>query len=200
MNLPDNNPKSAIGIKKVPLHLVPPSAAHYLAHAFSDGAVKYGPYNWREKNVAASVYIAAMKRHIDSWWDGEDLSEDAKVEHLAHAMACAAIILDAASIGKLVDDRPVKGAASRLQKEYADNSKTEWKQTFNSLIQGSPPSHELVPLKELLQQATEIADSRLSWNYGNPVMVAPPYPVAEYAITWDKPERKIPFLDRFMKR
>lgn len=144
MDLPDNNPKSAVGIKKVPLHLVPPSAAHYLAMAFADGAVKYGPYNWREKSVAASVYIAAMKRHIDDWWDGEDLSEDAKVEHLAHAMACAAIILDAASIGKLVDDRPAKGAASRLQKEYAVNNQ------------------ELVTATEILLQTTDFADKALS--------------------------------------
>lgn len=167
---PDNNPKSVIGIKKIPLQLVPPSAVHHLAHAFSDGAIKYGPYNWREKSVAASVYIAAMKRHIDAWWDGEDLSEDAKVEHLAHAMACAAIILDASSIGKLVDDRPAKGAASRLQKQYAQ--KTE----------------NLVTVKELLQQSTEIEDSRLVQNYGRPVLFHLP-----------AHESKTPFLDRFRR-
>lgn len=117
---PDDNPKTTIGVTKVPLHLVPPSAKHYLALAFKDGAAKYGPYNWREKKVSASVYVAAAQRHIDAWWDGEDLSEDAKVEHLAHAMACMAIVLDAKSIGMLNDDRPFKGASPQLQKEFAD--------------------------------------------------------------------------------
>jgi hypothetical protein len=116
---PDDNPKTTIGVTKVPLHLVPPSAKHHLALAFKDGAAKYGPYNWREKKVSASVYVAAAQRHIDAWWDGEDLSEDAKVEHLAHAMACMAIVLDAASINMLNDDRPFKGASPKLQKDFA---------------------------------------------------------------------------------
>lgn len=116
---PDDNPKTAVGVTKVPLHLVPPSASHHLALAFKDGAAKYGPFNWREHTVSASVYVAAAKRHIDAWWDGEDLSPDAKVEHLAHAMACMAIILDAASVGKLNDDRPMPGAVPRLQAVFA---------------------------------------------------------------------------------
>ena len=116
---PDDNPKTAVGVTKVPLHLVPPSASHHLALAFKDGAAKYGPYNWRDHTVSASVYVAAAKRHIDAWWDGEDLSADAKVEHLAHAMACLAIILDAASVGKLNDDRPAPGASPRLQAAFA---------------------------------------------------------------------------------
>lgn len=119
MNYPDNNPKTALGILKVPLHLVPPSAKHYLALAFKDGAAKYGPYNWRDKTVSSSVYVAAAARHIDAWWDGEELSADAKVVHLAHAMACLAIILDAQTVGKLNDDRPTKGAASQLQLDFA---------------------------------------------------------------------------------
>lgn len=115
---PDNNPKTAVGAKKVPLHLVPPSAGHYLALAFANGATKYGPYNWREKGISSSVYYAAAKRHLDAWWDGEDKADDSKIEHVAHAMACCALILDSASVGKLNDDRPPRGAASRLQAEY----------------------------------------------------------------------------------
>lgn len=115
---PDNNPKTAIGAAKVPLHLVPPCASHYLAEAFADGARKYGPYNWREHEVSASVYYSAMKRHQDAWWDGEDVSRDALVHHLGHVMACAAIILDAMSVGKLNDDRPLPGATPALQAGY----------------------------------------------------------------------------------
>lgn len=119
---PDGNPKTAQGALKVPLHLVPPSATHYLALAFKDGAAKYGPFNWREKGVSASVYVAAAMRHLDAFRDGEDLSPDALVHHLAHVMACCAIVLDAQSVGKLNDDRPTKGAAAALQAAYAGTS------------------------------------------------------------------------------
>lgn len=115
---PDNNPKTAYGLTKVPLHLVPPSAKHFLAMGFADGAVKYGPYNWRDNAVSASVYVAALNRHMDAWWDGEEVAKDSGVEHLAHALACIAIIVDAMTSGNLIDDRPTKGAAARLQVDY----------------------------------------------------------------------------------
>ncbi|MHC9085358.1 dATP/dGTP diphosphohydrolase domain-containing protein [Luteimonas sp. RIT-PG2_3] len=116
---PDNNPKTAIGAMKVPLHLVPPVASHYMALAFRDGAGKYGPYNWREHKVSASVYLGAARRHLDAWWDGEDISHDAQVHHLGHVMACCAILLDSMSVDKLNDDRPPSGATGALQRLYA---------------------------------------------------------------------------------
>ncbi len=114
---PDSNPKSQYGIKKPPLHLVPPSATIYLAEGFRDGADKYGPYNWRANEVAASVYVGASLRHIYQWWDGEETAEDSGVHHLAHALSCLAIIVDGKETGNLIDDRPLPGAASRLIKE-----------------------------------------------------------------------------------
>lgn len=108
------NPKDRIGITKPPLHLVPPVAIIHEAMAFKDGAEKYGPYNWRGESVSASVYIAATLRHIFSWNDGEAISQDSRVHHLGHARACLAILLDAESVGKLIDDRPPPGFASTL--------------------------------------------------------------------------------------
>lgn len=118
MSYPDDNPKTAIGAIKVPLHLVPPVTSHFAALAFKDGAAKYGPYNWREHQVSASVYYAAMRRHADAWWDGEDRSRDAFVHHLGHVIACCAILLDAMTVGKLNDDRPPPGATAQLQADY----------------------------------------------------------------------------------
>ena len=119
----DNNPKTLVGALKLPLHLVPPSASHYLAMALADGAKKYGPYNWREIPVSVSPYYGAMKRHMDAFWDGEDYAKDSGVHHVAHAMACCAIILDAMSVGVLIDDRPPKGAAVELQEQWHDRTK-----------------------------------------------------------------------------
>jgi hypothetical protein len=117
---PDDNPKTAIGATKVPLHLVPPSAKHVLAEAMADGARKYGPYNWRTKRVSATTYIAASLRHIEAFLDGEDVAPDSLVHHLGHGMACLAILYDAMTIGMLNDDRPTPGAAPRLQLGYAE--------------------------------------------------------------------------------
>lgn len=108
------NPKDLIGVRKPQLDKVPPAAIIHLAKAMENGAAKYGPFNWREKKVKSSVYLAAAQRHILSWADGEDVAEDSGVHHLAHAAACLAILLDAEATESLVDDRPTPGVAARL--------------------------------------------------------------------------------------
>lgn len=104
--LPDNNPKTAHGIKKTPLHLIPPSALIAEAEVFGLGARKYGPYNWRENSVSSSVYQAAALRHLLAWWNGESIDPESGQSHLAHARACLGILIDAESHGSLNDDRP----------------------------------------------------------------------------------------------
>ncbi len=105
------NPKDRIGSMKVPLDLIPPVASAHAAMAHRDGAIKYGPYNWRVSGVRASVYIAACKRHLELWnSERQEVAADSKVHHLGHAIACLNIILDAQAAGKLVDDRPEVGA------------------------------------------------------------------------------------------
>lgn len=120
---PDNNPKTAVGAKKIPLELVPPSAVHALAEAFSDGAKKYGPYNWREKTISSNIYYGAALRHLTAWWDGEDTAEDSGLNHLHHALACIAMLIDGKSVGKLNDNRPPKGVAAVFQKQWIDRHK-----------------------------------------------------------------------------
>lgn len=101
-----SNPKDRIGCTKVPLSLIPLSAQIHAALAHFDGSCKYGHYNWRHESVAASIYIDAALRHIHKWYHGESYDADSGIHHLGHALACLNIILDAASCGKLVDDRP----------------------------------------------------------------------------------------------
>jgi len=108
-SLPDDNPKSACGAEKAPLNLVPPPALLELAWAMKDGADKYGAYNWREKHVSASVYQAAALRHLLAWWQRHDTDASSGAHHLAHAMACCAILLDAMHHGVFNDDRPGAG-------------------------------------------------------------------------------------------
>lgn len=117
---PDDNPKTQFGMRKIPLEYVPPSAIHALARAFADGGRKYGPYNWREKTISSSVYYGAALRHIMAWWDGEDAASDSGLSHLDHALACLAMIVDGQSVGKLNDNRPPKGTAGKMQKDWLE--------------------------------------------------------------------------------
>jgi hypothetical protein len=103
---PTNNPKDALGTAKAPLHLFPDSAVVAGAMAFLEGREKYGQYNWRATGVRASVYVAALRRHIAAWWNGEDVDPDSGLHHLWKAISCLAVLIDADELGALEDDRP----------------------------------------------------------------------------------------------
>lgn len=109
-----DNPKDRIGVRKPPLHLIPPAAEILEAVVMGLGARKYGAFNWRTADVKASIYIAAARRHLAQWFDGQDDDPESGVSHLAHARACLGILLDALSTGHLVDDRPSPGASAEL--------------------------------------------------------------------------------------
>ena len=111
LSCPDNNPKTAEGAKKCPMHLCPPALTAGAAEAFAEGAQKYGPYNWRENKISASVYYAAVLRHLKDWWDRideGDLAPDSKVHHVKHGAACLGMILDVMGSPMFNDDRPPK--------------------------------------------------------------------------------------------
>lgn len=135
----DTNPKDLIGATKPDLSLVTPAGLIYEALAMGVGSVNYGPFNWRNKKIQALVYIAALKRHVDMWVDGEEIDRDlencgackAKLTddsimcpdhswkpHLGHAKACLGILIDALEGGTLIDNRPKPGSAARLIRKY----------------------------------------------------------------------------------
>ncbi len=115
----EENPKDRIGATKPPLHLIPPTAEILEAVVMGLGAAKYGPFNWRTANVRATIYIAAAKRHLVQWLDGQDDDPESGVSHLAHARACLGILLDALATGHLVDDRPAPGVAAALVERHS---------------------------------------------------------------------------------
>jgi len=117
------NPKDLLGVKKLDLTVLPDVAIAHASHAMMNGAQKYGPYNWREKKVRADIYIAAARRHISQWFDGEECAEDSCVHHLGHAMACLAILLDAQEYGCLIDNRPPGSSQAGFGRVLAEINK-----------------------------------------------------------------------------
>lgn len=110
------NPKDNLGSTRIDLSLIISAAAAEEALAYTEGLVKYGRNNYRILGVGAVTYIAAALRHIFKWFLGEDRDPETGVHHLGNARACLGIIIDAASYGKLTDDRPPsnKGFADEL--------------------------------------------------------------------------------------
>lgn len=128
-----SNPKDIVGSDKVPLHLWPTTATTLGAMALLDGALKYGRSNFRVVGVRASIYYDAVNRHINAWFEGEDDDPDSGLPHLAHALACLAVIVDAQAAGVLRDDRMTPGGyrawidrltphVRRLKEKHADKS------------------------------------------------------------------------------
>lgn len=111
-----NNPKDAIGRAKTPMHLIPPTFLVEVANVMGFGAFTkgYGPYNWRDASVAATVYLSAAQRHLAAFLDGENLDPESGQPHTAHAAACMAILGDAFATGNVVDDRPKPGRAAAM--------------------------------------------------------------------------------------
>lgn len=100
------NPKDAAATSRIDLSLFPMSAIAYGALGMTEGDLKYGGYNYRLMGVLASVYVAAQMRHVGKWFQGEECDPRTKVPHLANAIACNAILIDAVEQGNLNDDRP----------------------------------------------------------------------------------------------
>lgn len=107
--LPDGNPKTVHGISKPGIEGVPVAPLFMVGEVMRVGIRKYGLTNWRHDPVSASVYYNAAMRHIMSWWDGENNDFESQQSHLAHAVACLLILMDARLSDDLNDDRPSAG-------------------------------------------------------------------------------------------
>lgn len=138
-----SNPKDVIGSTKLPIHLWPQSATAMGCLALMYGALLYGRSNFRHAGVRASVYFDACQRHLIKWFEGEDADEDSGLSHLAHALACLAILVDAQAAHKLTDDRNTKGGVSELLVELSPHverlkKKYEGKQVRHYTIADKP--------------------------------------------------------------
>ena len=102
---PDTNPKTALGEAKPKISSTPTIAIREMGKVFELGAKKYGRFNWREHKVSSTVYYDAAWRHMAAWFEGEDVDPESGVSHLAHVMACMAILIDAQDKNSLNDNR-----------------------------------------------------------------------------------------------
>lgn len=102
----DTNPKSAFGDAKAPLSIVPMPVVYEIALGLLEGAFKYGSHNYRVKGVRNSTYYNAAMRHLNAWWEGEDIDSESGLPHITKAMASLMVLRDAQMMGMVTDDRP----------------------------------------------------------------------------------------------
>jgi hypothetical protein len=107
LNTKSTNPKDSIGVRKPRCyHVLSAPVVREVSIGMMEGAMKYGAYNYRVAGVRASVYVDATKEHIDSWWEGQDIDPDSKLNHITKAIASLCVLRDAMIQGRWVDDRP----------------------------------------------------------------------------------------------
>lgn len=138
------NPKKAYGATKPDMALIPPVAELHMASALEVGDAKYGAYNWRQNPVEAMTYIAAARRHLANYLDGEDISSDG-VHNLGQVMACCAILLDSESLGILIDNRPSKGKSSQVQDEMQAKKRAKGRRAACGPVNVDADGREVAP-------------------------------------------------------
>lgn len=105
-NFKDTNPKDAVGIAKAYASTIPRPVLWEVGVAMLEGALKYGRHNYRAAGVRASVYYDAAHRHLDDWWEGEDLDPASGLSHVTKAIAGLVVLRDAMMNDLMTDDRP----------------------------------------------------------------------------------------------
>lgn len=102
-----SDPKQAAGAAKVPFFAIPWGVVSEAALGMGEGAVKYGPHNWRESGgVEAMTYIAGTMRHLVAYVLGEDTDAASGLPHVVKAISSLMVLRDAQINGACLDNRP----------------------------------------------------------------------------------------------
>lgn len=111
----ETNPKDAVGVRKAPMSVLPRGVLYECGLGMLEGGRKYGRHNYRQAGIRASVYFDATMRHLDSWWEGEDIDPDSGMPHVVKAICSLLVLRDAQMNGLCADDRPPKLPAEWIQ-------------------------------------------------------------------------------------
>lgn len=74
--------------------LLPATAIDEMAKILTFGAEKYAPNSWRHVEDGIERYRAALLRHTFAMQAGEINDKESGLPHAAHAMCCAAFIVE----------------------------------------------------------------------------------------------------------
>jgi Domain of unknown function (DUF5664)/Domain of unknown function (DUF1937) len=107
-----DNPKQHAGVQKVGFSHVPLTVIAEVAVGMMEGSMKYGRHNYRAAgSIIGSTYYDATRRHLDAWFEGEDIDAPSGLSHITKAIASLVVLRDAMIQGRFKDDRPPKAPA-----------------------------------------------------------------------------------------
>jgi len=101
------------GMKNERFDLIPVGAMSVVAELYGKGAKKYSAHNWR-KGYEWSKSYAALQRHANAFWDGEDIDPDPQTQ-LPHM---AAVVFHALTLLTFMTEQP--GFDDRFKKPESD--------------------------------------------------------------------------------
>lgn len=90
---------------KLRFDLLSPHANAGLAAVLTYGAAKYADRNWEQGLDFGRVY-AALQRHLNAWWAGEETDPESELPHLDHAACCIHFLSHFQKTETGHDDRP----------------------------------------------------------------------------------------------
>lgn len=92
-----------VGVKldggKLRWDLIPLRAQEEMVKVLTFGAHKYGPDNWRRVKGWRWRYSRALVGHVFKYMGGEAFDQETGLHHLAHALCCAAFLLEFEILG-----------------------------------------------------------------------------------------------------
>lgn len=92
---------------KTRLDLLPPHAIEMVGRVLTYGAKKYGDRNWLRGGLKWSRLVAAAKRHLLAFEQGQDFDEESQMLHLAHAACNMLMLCELAVQRPELDDRDI---------------------------------------------------------------------------------------------
>jgi hypothetical protein len=124
------DPKYACGDRKPPTSCIPLTVLYYVGMGMYEGDWKYGAHNYRVCPVMVSTYYNSTRRHLDAYFEGEDLDPKSGLHHVIKAISGLMVLADAilqseaGASNPFIDDRPPKSAVS-MDKIEADFAKLQ---------------------------------------------------------------------------
>ena len=105
------------GTKDEAFHLLPPEALAKVSRHYGIGAQKYDDHNWRRGYEGSKSY-AAMQRHANAFWSGEDIDAETGSPHMAAVAFHALTLLVFMDEHRDFDDRykPALGIEEELRR------------------------------------------------------------------------------------
>lgn len=97
----------AKGVKLERYDLIPVGPLRQVARHYGEGSKKYPDRNW-ERGYEWSKSYAAMQRHLNAFWEGEDLDQETNSPHLAAVVFHCLALMEFATTCPSFDDRPHK--------------------------------------------------------------------------------------------